>query len=497
MCSSPIKVMKLVDWYNKLEVTNDSKELLSEYAFLCAKYAYILRNIEMVYKTYGKREIIKRYINEDYNGFTRYINKYDLENDIPITSLDPLNFGSFINLKNVGYIKAILNSHFALINKTITDEFYHTGRIIALSLYSLGGGLREIKDITKALSKAQTALWRLTFKKNGSDTLVNKSKKINRVISKDFFPKHIIQLFYNIIYRYLESSNFENKNSKVKIKTILYNHLSKDKCTLRDIIDYIKPYIDSITPVYINYREFYRNDYSSNLSNGLSISEITKDYNSENIHPIILDVKRDLCFSKDYNYKSIEHDNLFRDTLESDYIYRTRHVLVNNTTNIVEYTIPSYSGNISNDESINNRTSARKKYDDIYLDNGLSPIVEEDTNSSNTNITSDKDLVTYIYDLSNSYLEPHNITFNSKYRIRITSPNISKNIKDGIIGNILVKKNSITNRIEKITTKGIIINQFIIDTLVNHAEKYSKEILDLNSIIMFDDNIHEYSISNN
>ena len=195
MNKSNVKLIKLVDFCNNsLNVTNDSKEVLAEYAFLCAKYAYVLRNIEMIYKTFGKKEIISKYLNNDYNAYTKFKYKFDIDNDIPISTNDILNFGIFLNLKGTGYIKAVVNPHLSLFNKTITNEFYHVGRIIALTLYILGGGINEIKEINKALCTAQSALWRITFKKNNNSISPNQSKKLNRIISKDFQSKYIIQL---------------------------------------------------------------------------------------------------------------------------------------------------------------------------------------------------------------------------------------------------------------------------------------------------------------
>ena len=221
----------------------------------------------------------------------------------------------------------------------------------------------------------------------------------------------------------------------------------------------------------------------------MSIKEINIVDNNDKIHSINLEVNRTLCFSSNFNHNSIEHDNLFTNTLESDYLNRTKYVLVNNTSNILEYDIPEYNSIIhhrDNNDNINTNTeSTRRSYNELFLDHELTPVIVENSNN-NINNTSNKDITTIQYDISNEFIELGHIRYNSKYKVRITSELLSKDIEKGLVGSIYV------NKVESINTKGIKISNFIIDTLINHAEKYTDEMIDINSIIMFDNDIHKY-----
>ena len=356
-----------------------------------------------------------------------------------------------------------------------------------------GAGITEFKDFESVLSHASTDLLRLTLKKNIPYDL-RKSKVIDRTLSYDIDSRYILQLFYNIIYGYIKTSNFQNEFNDTKIKRMLLKYFNFEKCNVEGILEKIKPYVDSLTPQFPDYREYYRNDYANDITD-----ECIKEYpilDDNSIHTTCFTVETLLGYSpdaklnqdlNDTNFVSVD-ENLYRNRLSGflhntrtkkciapkldDVIAHTVNTKLKSVTTRIKYPEPEFKGQLVKVANINVVVSQ-----DTQNNHSVKKVKIVDHDKLHVNTTG---------------LFMSDIDYNNQlYNVRVTS----SELHDVASHHIRVLRDVKTNQIT-LVTRGIQLGEILKQDIFNHFTNTPNEIFDESGNITFDEVVQTHRYTN-
>lgn len=501
-----LKVIPLVSWFDKINVTDSNtnrNQDIVEFSFLCAKFAYLLRDINIYYKFDITEKIARKYFPDlPKRSISKFLYKLAQKNDWMFRHLT-ISLSYLLYYGYAPFFKNDINTTFSLVNKKITDEFHYVGRILTLTLYGLCGGRNEIKRMVNSLRTAEKGLKRIILKKNSIKTFKN---KIEYNLEKDIKPEYIIQLFFNIIISYLENANYNNYRSEGKIKTKIINLLGIENTKLSKINELIRPYIDSLLPQFTDYRAFFRGDYNSNISNN-EIIKIKDIPLRSSINTIIVDVDPLLSFPKNFSRRCPVNDILFTNISINEYYEELlKYIIINDESyRSSVYFLPS-SEEIENTIIEKHPRTKFNRYPEIILSHELLPVERTDNtlinNSSTTDSIVDKnedelseDNINnecILFNVSNDFIDLSTIRTNQKYKVRITSDDNPKFNDIISLGTIEAYIDSAKKLIHTIKTRGINLSDDIIREIISTYHKKSNS-LDITSTVLFDKKEHNYS----
>ena len=506
-----IRTIPLTQYYKELKISeakNDVNDVtLAEFSFVCAKYYLIVHNLRMYYSTEIKKVIARNYLGCKKGKITKFLKKFSEDNDISIDKIaESISQSRLLSSGGSIYVKSILDAGLSLVNKRIDNKFYYVTRILNLLLYAIGGGKDEVYDISRVLTRASINLKKIILRKN-DPYFPGNSKVLDRKIVKDVNQKLILQLFFNIIYGYIKASNFENELNTTKIRTLLEPYFNSEEFNIKGITAKLKSLIDPLLPT-DDYREYYRGDHSSNLSDD-SVIESHKE-NEKAIHSSIFSIKNMFGYSNKFNrfYQTPEGQFTTQQYNSNRSVYEDMlvNVLITDNSAKDKYTIPSENDTLSYEPS--NSSSKKKKrsymnYDINSLlttddtiksstteqkDNQLEekPFIIDDMPISDKTMIAKRSMYYGIGGYVNSFLTSPD----QEYKVRVTSDDIKQSNTFSSI-RILITNDDKVN----IFTYGIALSEELIHDLFDHFYNNPDISFDKVEEITFDKVPHKYVIN--